>query len=211
MGRWKGGGHGCALPSSSSSQSLAGRRGQSFSLNPPCSCLSLASFLPEENLLFSFPSQFLGDIWMRAAVEKSLCPRQPLPTFPPPPSPLNMTFSSFQPSTCSPSTGRTGPAGEGTPKRKAPAKRKDGICFWPHICRLGEVLRTGGDSGDTKGGGRDTRGVVGVPPLTGFQQDDLVILTELHEAINALGELHHVLDGIGDLQRALLPHGLAAL
>lgn len=68
-----------------------------------------------------------------------------------------------------------------------------------------------GDSGDTKGGGRDTRGVVGLPPLTGFQEDDLVILAELHEAVDALGELHHVLDGVGDLQRALLPHGLAAL
>lgn len=83
MGRWKGGGHGRALSSSSSSQSLAGRRGQSFSLNPPCSCLSLAPLLPEENLLFSFPSQFLGDIWMRAAMERSLCPSQPLPTCPP--------------------------------------------------------------------------------------------------------------------------------
>lgn len=62
---------------------------------------------------------------MRAAVEKSLCPRQPLPTYPPSPSPLNTTFSSFQPSTCSLSTGRTGAAREGTPERKAPAKRKD--------------------------------------------------------------------------------------
>lgn len=62
-----------------------------------------------------------------------------------------------------------------------------------------------------KGDGRDTRRAVGVPPLTGFQEDDLVILAELHEAVDALGELHHVLDGVGDLQRALLPHGLAAL
>lgn len=53
--------------------------------------------------------------------------------------------------------------------------------------------------------------MVGLPPLTGFQEDDLVILAELHEAVDALGELHHVLDGVGDLQRALLPHGLAAL
>lgn len=52
---------------------------------------------------------------------------------------------------------------------------------------------------------------IGSPALTGFQEDDLVVLAELHEAVDALGELHHVLDGVGDLQRALLPHGLAAL
>lgn len=55
------------------------------------------------------------------------------------------------------------------------------------------------------------RGRAGSPALTGFQEDDLVVLAELHEAVDALGELHHVLDGVGDLQRALLPHGLAAL
>lgn len=164
LGRWKGGRRGCALPSSSTSQSLAGRRGQSFSVNPPCSCLSLAPLLPEENLLFSFPSQFLGDIWKRAAMEKSLCPRQPLPTCPPSPSPSNVTFSSFQPSSCSPSTGRTGAVREGIPKRKAPAKRKDGICFWPRSCRLGEVLGTAGGQWGHKGGWQGHKGGGGAAP-----------------------------------------------
>lgn len=41
--------------------------------------------------------------------------------------------------------------------------------------------------------------------LTCFEEDDLVVLTEVHEASDALGELHHVLDGVGDVHCALLP------
>lgn len=44
--------------------------------------------------------------------------------------------------------------------------------------------------------------------LTGFQQHDLVVLAEIHEAVDALGELHHVLDGVCDLHRTKLPHRL---
>lgn len=80
-------------------------------------------------------------------------------------------------------------------ERRASAEKRDRIC--PQHgggCCLGEAL-----------------GTAGGPALTGFEEDDLVVLAELHEAVDALGELHHVLDGVGDLQRALLPHGLAAL
>lgn len=42
--------------------------------------------------------------------------------------------------------------------------------------------------------------------LTCFEEDDLVVLTEVHEARDALGKLHHVLDGVGDVDGALLPH-----
>lgn len=79
LGRWMGGGHGCTLSLPSSSQSLAGRRGQFFPLIPPRSPLGLAPLFPEENPLCSFPSRFLGDIWLRVTMEKSPCLEQPLP------------------------------------------------------------------------------------------------------------------------------------
>lgn len=47
--------------------------------------------------------------------------------------------------------------------------------------------------------------------LTSFQQDDLVVLTEIHEAVDAFGELHHVLYGLGDLHGTELPHHLPRL
>lgn len=47
--------------------------------------------------------------------------------------------------------------------------------------------------------------------LTGFQQHDLVVLAEVHEAVDTLGELHHVLDGLGDLHGTELPHQLPRL
>lgn len=47
--------------------------------------------------------------------------------------------------------------------------------------------------------------------LTCFQQNDLVVLAQVHEASDAFGELHHVLDGVGDVVRALLPHPLSRL
>lgn len=43
-------------------------------------------------------------------------------------------------------------------------------------------------------------------PRTRFEEDDLVILAEVHEAVQALGELHHILDGLGDAPGAALPH-----
>ena len=39
-----------------------------------------------------------------------------------------------------------------------------------------------------------------------LQKNDLVVLTEVQESIDALGELHHVLDGVGDMDGTLLPH-----
>lgn len=48
-------------------------------------------------------------------------------------------------------------------------------------------------------------------PLTSFQQHDLIVLTEIHEAVDAFGELHHVLDGLGDLHGTELPHHLTRL
>lgn len=103
-GRQTGGGRRCALPLSSSSQSLAGRRGQSFPLPPSSSPLGLAPLFLGEYPLGSFLSWFLGDIWLRATMEKSLCSRRPLLTSLFISSPLNITFNSFQPSTCSLST-----------------------------------------------------------------------------------------------------------
>ncbi len=47
--------------------------------------------------------------------------------------------------------------------------------------------------------------------LTCFEQDDLVILAEVHESRDALGELHDVLDGVCNLQGALLPHPFCRL
>lgn len=56
--------------------------------------------------------------------------------------------------------------------------------------------------------------VVSVPcsaPLTCFKEDNLVILAEVHEAVDALGKLHYVLDGVGDVHSTLLPHPLSRL
>lgn len=47
--------------------------------------------------------------------------------------------------------------------------------------------------------------------LTCFEQDDLVILAEVHESRDALGELHDVLDGVCNVQGALLPHPFCRL
>ena len=47
--------------------------------------------------------------------------------------------------------------------------------------------------------------------LTCFEQYDLVILTEIHEACDAFGKLHHILDCIGDVVGTLLPHPLCRL
>lgn len=45
--------------------------------------------------------------------------------------------------------------------------------------------------------------------LTCFQQDNLIVLAQVHEAGDAFGKLHHILDGISDVVRALLPHPLS--
>jgi len=45
--------------------------------------------------------------------------------------------------------------------------------------------------------------------LTRFEEDDLIVLTEVHEARDALGKLDHVLDRVGDLNGTLLPHRLS--
>lgn len=47
--------------------------------------------------------------------------------------------------------------------------------------------------------------------LTCFQQDNLVVLAQVHEAGDAFGKFHHILNGIGDVVRALLPHPLSRL
>lgn len=44
--------------------------------------------------------------------------------------------------------------------------------------------------------------------LTSFQQHDLVVLAEIHEAVDTFGKLHHVLDGLSDLYGTELPHHL---
>lgn len=44
--------------------------------------------------------------------------------------------------------------------------------------------------------------------LTCFEEDDLIILTEVHEARDVFGKLHHILDCIGDVNSTLLPHHL---
>lgn len=48
-------------------------------------------------------------------------------------------------------------------------------------------------------------------PLTCFEEDDLIVLTEVHEASDALGKLHHVVDGVGDVDGTLLPHRFCGL
>lgn len=46
---------------------------------------------------------------------------------------------------------------------------------------------------------------------TCFQQHYLIILTQLHEAIDALGELHHILNGLCYFDSAQLPHDFPGL
>lgn len=48
-------------------------------------------------------------------------------------------------------------------------------------------------------------------PLTCFEEDNLIVLTEVHEASDALGKLHHVVNGVGDVDGTLLPHRLCRL
>lgn len=47
--------------------------------------------------------------------------------------------------------------------------------------------------------------------LTWLEQEDLVILAQLHEPWDALGELHHILDCMGDLDGTLLPQHVPGL
>lgn len=47
--------------------------------------------------------------------------------------------------------------------------------------------------------------------LTSFQQHDLVVLAEIHEAVDTFSELHHILDGLSDLYGTELPHYLSRL
>lgn len=47
--------------------------------------------------------------------------------------------------------------------------------------------------------------------LTWFEQEDLVVLAQLHEPWDALGKLHHILDGVGDLDGTLLPQHIPRL
>lgn len=46
---------------------------------------------------------------------------------------------------------------------------------------------------------------------TCFQQHYLIILTQLHEAVDALGELHHILNGLCYFDSAQLPHDFPGL
>lgn len=43
-------------------------------------------------------------------------------------------------------------------------------------------------------------------PLTCFEEDNLIVLTEVHEASDALGKLHHIVNSVGDVDGTLLPH-----
>lgn len=47
--------------------------------------------------------------------------------------------------------------------------------------------------------------------LTSFQQYDLVILAQIHEAVDAFSKLHHILNGLCDLHSTELPHHLLRL
>lgn len=47
--------------------------------------------------------------------------------------------------------------------------------------------------------------------LTCFQQDNLIVLAQVHKAGDAFGKFHHILNGISDVVRALLPHPLSRL
>lgn len=46
---------------------------------------------------------------------------------------------------------------------------------------------------------------------TCFQQHYLIILTQLHEAVDALGELHHILNGLCYFDSTQLPHDFPGL
>lgn len=46
---------------------------------------------------------------------------------------------------------------------------------------------------------------------TCFQQHYLIILTQLHEAVDALGKLHHILNGLRYFDSAQLPHDFPGL
>lgn len=46
---------------------------------------------------------------------------------------------------------------------------------------------------------------------TCFQQHYLIVLTQLHEAVDALGELHHILNGLRYFDSTQLPHDLPRL
>lgn len=46
---------------------------------------------------------------------------------------------------------------------------------------------------------------------TCFQQHYLIVLTQLHEAIDALGELHHILNGLCYFDSTQLPHDFPGL
>lgn len=46
---------------------------------------------------------------------------------------------------------------------------------------------------------------------TCFQQHYLIVLTQLHEAIDALGELHHILNGLCYFDSTQLPHDFSWL
>lgn len=46
---------------------------------------------------------------------------------------------------------------------------------------------------------------------TCFQQHYLIVLTQLHEAVDALGELHHILNGLRYFDSTQLPHDFPGL
>ena len=46
---------------------------------------------------------------------------------------------------------------------------------------------------------------------TCFQQHYLIVLTQLHEAVDALGELHHILNGLCYFDSTQLPHDFPGL
>lgn len=46
---------------------------------------------------------------------------------------------------------------------------------------------------------------------TCFQQHYLIVLTQLHEAVDALGELHHILNGLCYFDSTQLPHDFPRL
>lgn len=47
--------------------------------------------------------------------------------------------------------------------------------------------------------------------FTCFEKHYLIILTELHEAVDALGKLHHILNGLCDFNGTQLPHDFPGL
>lgn len=140
---WAGGGHRCALPLSSSSQSLAGRKGQSFPLLPSGLGTPFLGYL----LLCSFPSPFLGDIWLRVAMEKTLCPWWQLPHVP-----LYAITSQHHlqllPAQCPPCPGAARAGREGSTQKESTAKRKAEIQLWHQGCCSERAWGHEGDSED---------------------------------------------------------------